>query len=183
MHQMKFSPLIDRERAEEGMVENFAATAELDGAFGEALIHLDNLGQNVGQDFLPRQTPGPCVRRRFPSLRQIVEPENDERLGILFPSRLRPKRFTAIDDSRQSFESSGVGQVKMLEDFCRRPFARKVPTQLLGRQTRHSRFDLVPQSFEMRVHDGYSPFAIFQLKCCGTNKLNKLYQEGCHENG
>jgi hypothetical protein len=183
MHQMKSPPLIDREGAEKGMIENFDAPTELGGASGEELIHLGNLGQNFGQDFLPRESPGPCLRRRFPSLRQIVEPENDERLGTVFPSRLRPKRFTAIDQSRESFERSGVRQVKMLEDFCRRPFARRVPAQLLGRQTRDGGFDLSPQSSEMRVHAGYSPFAIFQLECCRTNNLNKLYQEGCHENG
>ena len=172
MHQMKFPPLIDREGAEEGMIENFDATAESGGASGEQLIHLGNLGQNFGQDFLPRQSPGPCVRRRFPSLGQMVEPENHERLAPVFPSRLRPKRFTASENSRESFERSGVSQVKMLEDFCRRPFARKVPAQLLARQTGHGGFDLAPQSLEMRVHGGYLPFAIFQLECCRTNNPN-----------
>jgi len=165
------------------MIENFDASAELGGACGEELIHLANLGQNFGQDFIPRQSPGPRVRRRFPSLGQKVEPENDERPGTVFPSRLRPNRFTAIDHPRESFERSGVSQVKMLEDFRRRPFARKVPAQLLGRQAGHGRFDLSPQSSKMRVHQGYLPFAIFQLECCRTNNLNKLYQEGCHENG
>jgi hypothetical protein len=183
MHQMKFSPLIDRESAEDGMIENFDASAELGGALGQGLIHLRNLRQNLGQHFLDRQASGPCLRRCFPSLGQMVEAENDQRLGMVFPSRLRGKRFTAIDDSRQSFERSRVSQVKMLEDFSSRPFAGKVPTQLLGRQTRNRGFDLLPQSLETRVHDGYLPFAIFQLECCRTNNRYKLYQEGCHENG
>jgi hypothetical protein len=180
---MKFSPLTDREWAEEGMIENLDATAELGGTFGQQRNHLSNLGQNFGQDVLHRQTPGPCLGRRFPSRRQIVEPENDQCLGTAFPSRLRAKRFPARDDSSQSFERSTVSQVKMLEDCSRRPFAWKVPTQLPGRRAPHLGFDLVPQSFETRVHDGYSPFAVLQLECCRTNNLNKLSQEGCHENG
>jgi hypothetical protein len=165
------------------MIKNFDATAELGRIFGQKLIHLGNLGQNLGPDFLHRQPPGPCLRRRVPSLGQIVEPQNDQRLGTVFPGRFRAKGFTAIDHSRESFERSGVSQVQMLENFCGRPFARHVPTQLLERQTRHGRLDLSPQSFKMTVHDGYSPFAIFQLECCRTNNLDKLYQEGCHENG
>jgi len=183
MQQMKFSPLIDREWAEDGMIENFDATAELGGALGQGLIHLRNLRQNLGQHFLDRQACGPCLRRSFPSPGKIVEAEHDQRLGMAFPSRLRGKRFTAIDDSSQSSERSRVGQVKMLQDFSSRPFAGNVPTQLLGRQTPNRGFDLFAQSLETRVHDGYLPFATFQLECCRTNNRYKLYQEGCHENG
>lgn len=163
------------------MIENFDATAELGGTLARELFHLRNLGRDPGQDSDRRLTLGPWLRPRFFSVRPIVEPENNERPGTVFPSRLRPHRFTAIDHWRESFERSAVSQRKILEDFAGRPFAGTLPTPLPGRRTRG--FDLLPQSSEMRVQAGYSPFAIFQLECCRTNNLKKLNQEGCHENG
>ena len=173
MHQTNFSPPLDRNWSEETTIGNFDASAEPRGTFAPELIPLRNLGQNRGRDFVRRQAPRPCLGRRSPSARRRVEPDEGERPAAVFPSRLRPPRLPDIGHSRESFARSGGGQVKMLN----------VPVPLKGRPSRRNRFDRVPQSSEMRVHAGYSPFAIFQLKCCRTNNLKKSYQEGCHENG
>ena len=111
--------------------------------------------------FFRRNSPGHRRRRRFSSFRQISNVNDDHRLHAILPADFRCQWLVSRQHAPESLGRTRVRQVQMLQDFCRAPFLRLVPAQLLGRQSRDRRLNLPPQFFQVMVHG--VPLNFFRL--------------------
>lgn len=184
MHQMKLPPLHCGERTQYRMIQQSSARTKLLLASHDDLIHLRNLGPDLGQH-LPRRQPSRTNHfRRFSTRGQMAKLHNDQGAAALRPVlTLRGQRLASLDHALKSLDRSGVGQIQVLQNLRGTPFCRRMRGHLFRRHAADRRSDFLLQFLKARVHAGYLPFPIFQLECCASTISPTVSQEGCHEDG
>ena len=175
VHQVKLLPLRSRERAQDRMIQKFAARPKLFFTARNHVVHFGNLGPNPGQHCFRRQSARTRHRRGFPAGRKISQPHHHQCPPALLPGWLRGGRWLpSSGHALQSLDGSSVGQVQMLQHFAGAPLSLRVRAELFGRESCDRRRNLTLQSLETRVHAGYLPFPLFRLEYCATLKLTHV---------
>jgi len=155
VHQVELPPLRGRERAEDGVVQQLSARAKLLFAARNDVVHLGDFRANLRQHLLRRDAAGTSHGWGFPARGQVAESDNYERAPALRPALGGDQRLPGFDHALKTLHRSGVGQIKVLQDLGGTPLSRRMPAELLCRQSCDRRGDLLLQFLETRVHEGY----------------------------
>ena len=164
MHKVEFAPLIHREGAENGVVENGGTGSEFSGAAGHHVVEFRECRHDFGGNFFGLESARGGGRRRFSSRRHVSETDDNESLAAILPGDWRGQRFVGLEDTAESLEGSGVGQEEVFENFCGAPLVGIVPAELLGREPGDHRGEFALQSGKVRVHGCHLPFSSFRIE-------------------
>jgi hypothetical protein len=108
MHGVKLPPLGGSERPENGMVEEFAAGAQLFLAAADDVVHVGNCRANFSENFFWGDAARTSDRRGFAAGGQVTESNDDQGAGSLSPSLGGSERVSGFGEALESFDSSGV---------------------------------------------------------------------------
>jgi hypothetical protein len=164
VHEMKFFPLACGEGAEDGMVQHLAARAKVLFTAGNGVVHFGDFCPNLGQHLFWRQSARTRDGRGFPARGQISEGDDDQCAAALRPGLCCDQRLAGCGHALKSLHRSGVGQIQVLQNLGGAPLSRRMPAQLLGRQSDDGRCDLLLQSLETRVHKGLLTFSVLSVR-------------------
>ena len=89
---------------------------------------------------------------RFPSLGKISELGDRGRGHSLFESGNSRQRLARFQAALKSLLGSGVGQVEMLEYFCRAPLPFRMARQFIAGHAAGGGSDGLLQTFQIRIH-------------------------------
>jgi hypothetical protein len=166
VHKVELPPLVDRQRAQDRVIQNSRACSEFLRTHCHELVHLRDDVFDFRCDLFRRDSARQRHGGRLSAAWHVSEPGDNERAATVRPCRFRGERLACLEQPGESLDRSGVGQIQMLENLCAAPFARRTSRQFPGRKTRDGGSYFPLQSGEARVHARYLPLVIFQIECC-----------------
>ncbi len=158
VNTMKQAPVIRSQRTEDGVIEQPLGSTELLRSLGNDGIHFRETAEELFPHFFRGKPSWNGLFRSASALGQIFASQNQKRSRAVLQVRIPRQRRTLRQTALESFRRARIGQIKMLKNLRRTPFALRLPGVALRRKPCRGRDNVFLESFKVEIHGPLQAF-------------------------